>query len=122
MTKSKLSEEAKAFYHSVVPQDPRVSTRAMFGALASFLKGNMFAGVLAERVFVRLPEPLQAKALTEGAEPFAPMPGRAAKNYVSLPAQWNEDPARVEGWMSEALAWAETLPEKLPAKKKTARE
>jgi TfoX/Sxy family transcriptional regulator of competence genes len=122
MTKTKLSEEAKAFFHGVVPPDPRVATRPMFGALASFLKGNMFAGVHAERIFVRLPEELQAKALAEGAERFAPMPGRASKNYVSLPSAWNDDPARIEGWIDEALAFAETLPEKLPAKKKAARE
>jgi len=122
MTQSKLSEEAKAFFQSVVPPDPRVSTRAMFGALASFVKGNMFAGIHAERVFVRLPEPLRAKALAEGAEPFAPMPGKASKNYISLPARWNADTARIEGWLAEALAFAETLPEKLPAKKKAARD
>ncbi|WP_309121841.1 TfoX/Sxy family protein [Paenibacillus sp.] len=118
MTKSKLTEESKAFFASVAPVDPRVTIKPMFGALGGFLKGNMFIGLYGDNVFVRLPEPRRQQALEAGATPFAPMGGRAMKEYVSLPASWREQPEKVEALIAESLVWAETLPEKLPGKRK----
>ena len=35
-------EETKAYFESVLPDDPRVQVKPMFGNVAGFLNGNMF--------------------------------------------------------------------------------
>ena len=52
----KPSEQAKAAFAKVVPDRPTVTLRPMFGNLAAFVNGNMFAGLFGEDLFVRLPE------------------------------------------------------------------
>jgi hypothetical protein len=39
------------------------------------------------------------------------------KEYVAFPEQWRQGPDRMRKWIAQSLSWAETLPEKLPAKK-----
>lgn len=113
------SPEAKAFLAFVMPGDPHIQLRPMFGNLGAFINGNMFAGLFGERLFVRLPEPARSELLAvEGASEFAPMPGRPMREYAMLPAAWREEPERAAAWLERSLAWAEALPVKLPARKK----
>jgi len=117
-----LSEASKSFYKSVMPPDPRVVVKPMFGSLASFINGNMFAGLHGEELFVRLPEDERQRLLAvEGAAEFSPMPGRPMKEYVTLPEKWRQDADTVSAWVQRSLDWAETLPVKEPAKKKKAK-
>jgi TfoX/Sxy family transcriptional regulator of competence genes len=119
MTMPKADEVTRDFFHSVLPLDPRVSVRPMFGNLAAFVNGNMFAGVFGERVFVRLSEESRAELLTlEGAEPFDPMGGRPMKEYVVLPEVWRDDTGQARAWVLKALEWSEALPPKEPKKKR----
>jgi TfoX/Sxy family transcriptional regulator of competence genes len=98
--------ESKAFFHAVMPAHPLVQIKPMFGQLAGFVHGNMFAGLYGDNVFVRLPDSEQAELLAEeGASPLEPMPGRPMKEYVSLPAAWRDDPDRVRGWILRGLNW-----------------
>src|SRR4051812_39755328 len=55
MSMPRPDAESREFFHLVVPDDPRVQTRPMFGNLAAFVNGNMFTGLFGDRVFVRLP-------------------------------------------------------------------
>ncbi len=50
----KPSAEAKAAFHKLVPSDPAVASRPMFGNLAAFVNGNMFCGLFGEDLFVRV--------------------------------------------------------------------
>ncbi len=34
-------EDTKAFFESIVPNDPRVTARPMFGNVAAFVNGNI---------------------------------------------------------------------------------
>jgi len=80
------SDQAKAYFESVLPKDPRVSTRPMFGQVAAFVNGNMFMGLFGDDLFVRLSDTDQKLLLKEkGASPFTPMEGRPMKGYVVTP-------------------------------------
>ena len=46
----KASDDAKALFASVVPDDPRVVVKPMFGNLGAFVNGNMFAGLFGDRI------------------------------------------------------------------------
>lgn len=117
MSMPRPSGESKALFASVSPIDPRVTIKPMFGSLAGFINGNMFTGLYGETIFVRLPEAQRLELLEAGGAAFSPMPGRPMKEYVAVPEEWRQDPDRIGAWIARSLAWAETLPEKLPAKK-----
>src|SRR5207249_350877 len=85
MTMPKPSEQAKAAFHKLVPPDPAVTTRPMFGNLSAFVNGNMFCGLFGEDLFVRVSEGEQAKIRKQGGKAFEPMPGRAMTGYVVVP-------------------------------------
>lgn len=117
MSMPRPSDAAKALFASVSPLDARVTIKPMFGSLAGFINGNMFIGLYGEAIFVRLPEDQRQELLQAGGEAFSPMPGRPMKEYVTVPEAWRQEPDRIGSWIERSLAWAETLPEKLPAKK-----
>jgi TfoX/Sxy family transcriptional regulator of competence genes len=108
----KPDDESKAFFESVVPEHPAVRIRPMFGNVSAFVNGNMFMGLFGPDVFVRLPDAERATLAGEGGTPFEPMPGRAMREYVVLPAAWRGDPDRVREWAARSLEWAVELPAK----------
>ena len=62
---------------------------------------------------VRLAEDDRARLLKEkGAGPFEPMPGRAMKEYVVVPAALVAKPASLRAWIERGLQYALTLPPK----------
>jgi TfoX/Sxy family transcriptional regulator of competence genes len=92
--------------------DQPVDYRPMFGCPAYFTGGNMFAGVWQETVMLRLSEDERAAVTAAGGGPFEPMPGRAMKEYVTLPPSMVADPAEAAGWVRKAAAYAASLPPK----------
>jgi TfoX/Sxy family transcriptional regulator of competence genes len=105
-------------FESLLPEDPRVVVRPMFGNIAAFVNGNMFAGVFGPDLFVRLPEEDRARAIDAGAAEFQPMPGRPMKEYVSLPRTWGSEPERAGAWIERSLSWAAELPPKAPGRRR----
>ncbi len=64
-------------FSKIVPQDPRVERRKMFGYPAAFVGGNLFMGLHQEALILRLSDEDRASFLTiEGASVFEPMRGR----------------------------------------------
>jgi TfoX/Sxy family transcriptional regulator of competence genes len=106
------SERAKAAFTALLPDDPALSTRPMFGNLAAFVNGNMFSGLFGEDLFVRVPESEREQLFQQGGSEFEPMPGRAMKGYVTLPAGWAERPDATGTWIGRSLEFARTLPAK----------
>jgi TfoX/Sxy family transcriptional regulator of competence genes len=90
----------------------------MFGNVAAFVNGNMFTGLFGRELFVRLSEDDRAELIGEGGAEFQPMPGRAMKEYVSLPRTWRDDPKGARAWIERSLEWAAGLPPKKPAKRR----
>jgi len=112
MTMPKPSEQAKAAFQKLVPPDPNVTTRPMFGNLAGFVNGNMFCGLFGEDLFVRVSEEDQARVRKQGGRAFEPMAGRAMTGYVVVPVGWQKKPDATQAWIITALTWSRQLPPK----------
>jgi TfoX/Sxy family transcriptional regulator of competence genes len=110
----KPTEETKDFFASIVPDNPAVSIRPMFGQLSAFVNGNMFMGIFGEDVLVRLPEADRSVVIGAGGRVFEPMAGRPMKEYVVLPRAWRDDPDRIHEWAARSLDHVEELPPKQP--------
>jgi len=116
----KPSEQAKAAFTKLVPDEPAVNMRPMFGNLAAFVNGNMFSGLFGEDLFVRLPDDQTAPIRKQGGRDFEPMPGHAMKGYVMVPATWSSKPAATKTWIAAALAFTRAMPPKVAKAKKAA--
>jgi hypothetical protein len=111
----KPSEADKDRFRSLVPDDPRIEVKPMFGNLGAFVNGNMFMGLLGADIGVKLPPERAAELLAvEGAGPFGP-PDRPMGGYVNLPPSLiGTDDAR--RWVAAAVDHVATLPPKSPKK------
>jgi TfoX/Sxy family transcriptional regulator of competence genes len=118
----KTSDAAKALFASVMPDDPRVVVKPMFGSLGAFVNGNMFAGVFGDRIGVKIPDEAARGELaaTEGAGPFGPEE-RPMSGYVAAPAAWEQEPERIAEWVARAFEEVAALPPKAPKSRKTPR-
>jgi TfoX/Sxy family transcriptional regulator of competence genes len=98
-------------FDSVVPRDPRVERRKMFGYPAAFAGGKLFAGLHQDSFILKLAEKDREQLQsTHGALPFEPMPGRRMKEYVVLPPAVLADRARLEEWLARSLAYVSATP------------
>lgn len=116
MKMPKPTEEDKDYFRSLVPGDPRVEVKPMFGNLGAFVNGNMFMGLFGSQVGVKLNEgDREALLREEGAGPFGPEE-RPMGGYVTLPEAWRSSPESAEPWVTKSLTTVAALPPK--AKKK----
>jgi TfoX/Sxy family transcriptional regulator of competence genes len=116
----KPSEEDKQFFRSLLPDDPEVEVKPMFGNLGAFVHGNMFAGLFGPAVGVRLGEPDAAElAAIEGSGAFGPAE-RPMSGYLSLPGTWRNDADLAASWVEKARVHVGALPPKVK-KPKSAR-
>jgi TfoX/Sxy family transcriptional regulator of competence genes len=91
---------------------PDVESRQMFGYPAAFTKSQMFASLFQDHMIVRLSATDRQMLGQEGARPFEPMPGRAMREYVVVPAAICESPSALRSWLAKAQAYAASLPPK----------
>lgn len=119
----KPTPEALAAFDGGFPEsDERAERRKMFGMPAGFVNGNMFYGVFAGGVVLRLPaERLTALAAEDGIGPFEPMPGRPWTEYVHIDAVMWGGTDELRRWTHEALDHTAAMPPKIkkPRKKKS---
>src|SRR5919106_542209 len=112
MQMPKPSDADKQRFHGLVPADPRVETKPMFGNLGAFVNGNMFMGLFGADIGVKLPDDARRELLAvDGAGPFGPAE-RPMGGYVTLPVGWADDPAQARTWVNRALEHVATLPPK----------
>lgn len=83
----------------------------MFGSLAAFANGQMFMGVVADELFLRLDEARRSAVLESGGSVFEAVPGRPMREYVTLP-DWRTRADEVRELAAEALDYALSLPPK----------
>src|SRR5258708_34812497 len=107
----KPSDDDKARFLDLVPDDPRVEVKPMFGNLGAFVTGNMFMGLFGADIGVKLPEGEAKKLVKAGAGPFGPTE-RPMSGYVSLPASFTATKARP--WIAKSLDYIGALPPKKP--------
>ena len=82
--------------------------KLVFGCPACLVGGNMFFGVHATGLFVKLPAEVGPALLTEGGSLFSPMPGRLMGGFYLLPD------GDVTDWVRQSYEYAMTLPAKKP--------
>jgi TfoX/Sxy family transcriptional regulator of competence genes len=116
----KPSDDAKAAFTKLVPGEPAITLRPMFGNLSAFVNGNMFCGLFGEDLFVRLPDEQSAPIRKLGGRDFEPMAGHAMKGYVTVPSTWRSKPDSARSWIDQSLAFARALPPKTSGSKKKA--
>jgi TfoX/Sxy family transcriptional regulator of competence genes len=100
-------------FAAALPADAAVERRSMFGYPCAFVNGNMFCGLHENNICARLGAEEAARRIAAGrAAVFAPMPGRAMKEYVAIPAADRADAQRLRPWLQEALRYTAALPAK----------
>jgi TfoX/Sxy family transcriptional regulator of competence genes len=77
MKMPKPTDDDRNYFRSLIPDDPEVEIKPMFGNLAAFANGQMFAGLLGASVGLRLDEPATASCPRS--------PGQAASAPVRSP-------------------------------------
>lgn len=100
-----------AYFRGIIPDDPRVEVKPMFGNLGAFVNGNMFAGLFGSAVGVKLNPDDHPALVAAGGGPFGPAE-RPMSGYVSLPPAWRDDPTSTDEWVGRALDHVATLPPK----------
>lgn len=120
MEMPKPADEDKERFRSLVPDDPRVEVKPMFGNLGAFVNGNMFMGLFGSQIGLKLNDGDRSFLLAEeGAGPFGPAE-RPMGGYVSLPPKLAADPFKAEIWIAKSLDYVGALPPKVksPGSKK----
>jgi TfoX/Sxy family transcriptional regulator of competence genes len=114
----KPTEDDKQFFLGLIPDDPDVEVKPMFGNLGAFVHGNMFAGLFGPDVGVRLDETAQRELVAiDGSGPFGPAE-RPMGGYTSLPQAWRAQPDLAAGWVARALTHVSALPPKVKKPRK----
>jgi TfoX/Sxy family transcriptional regulator of competence genes len=115
----KSPPELVELFASVMPGPP-ATERKMFGFPAGFVNGNMFMGLFQDEMILRLPEDARHELIKKrGGKPFEPMPGRAMKEYVSVPRAMMKNRQELEAWVSRSLEYGSSLKPKTKTKKTT---
>ena len=104
-------------FRSLVPDEPDVETKPMFGNLGVFVNGNMFMGLFGSDIGVKLDEPDRARARGEARS--RPLRTRGSPDGRLRHAPPRLDAAPGQSWIAKAHAAAAARPPK-QAKKKAA--
>lgn len=109
----KPTQAALDAFDASFPDDSRAERRKMFGMPAGFINGNMFLGVFADGLVLRLPDDTLAQAVAmEGVQNFEPTPGRSWKAYAHAPASMSAQ--RLAAWAMAAFDHTAAMPPKVP--------
>jgi hypothetical protein len=99
-------------YESLADVVPEADHKLVFGGPCCLVGGNVFFGVHAAGLFVKLPPEQAQDLLEEGGAPFEPMPGRPMNGFYVLPE------GEAAHWVRRSYDYATTLPAKKPKAKK----
>jgi hypothetical protein len=105
----KASPELVDRFEQLVDVVPEASRKLVFGSPTCLVGGNMFFGVHATGLFVKLPPEAAQELLAEGGTAFTPMPGRPMGGFYVLP-----EVDDLADWVRRSYEFALTLPAKKP--------
>jgi TfoX/Sxy family transcriptional regulator of competence genes len=100
----------KERFRAIVPDDPRVEVRPMFGNLGAFVNGNMFMGLFGSAIGLSLPADRAEALRAAGGGPFGPAE-RPMGGWVTIPTEM-VGTREVDRWLADALAHAAAKPPK----------
>jgi hypothetical protein len=110
MARPATRHDMVGLFEQLLPLDPRVHRRFMFGCHCAFADGNMFLGVHGATLFLRLNPADRARIRQDhGAEAFDPLGGRPMREYVVLPDAVAHDPNALSDWIARGFAFALTV-------------
>jgi TfoX/Sxy family transcriptional regulator of competence genes len=111
---TKTPPELFAFIGGAV-KDFKCDFRRMFGGIAYFVNGNMFAGAHQTDLFLRLPEDDQKLIMKEYDEVshFEPMPGRPMSEYMAIPESVFSQPNMLPKWLEKSYSYVSSLSPKV---------
>ena len=118
----KPTEDAKAAFTRLVPDEPAITLKPMFGQLSAFVNGNMFCGLFGDELVVRLPETDIATVKKQGGRDFVPVAGHKMGGYVMVPGDWRAKPAPAVALIKRSLAVTRAMPAKAPKGKASSRK
>ena len=105
----KPTEADRARFRALVPADPRIEVKPMFGNLGAFVNGNMFMGLFGAAIGIKLaPGDAAELAQVEGSGPFGPAE-RPMGGYLSLPPAMIGS-STAKGWVGRSLQFVAGLP------------
>jgi hypothetical protein len=114
MKMPKPTDADREWFTALVPDDPRVEIKPMFGNLGAVVNGNMFMGLFGADVGVKLAGDDLADLLARpGAGPFGPVE-RPMGGYARLPAGMSVSDSRQ--WTDKAMSHVGALPPKVKKK------
>jgi len=116
------SDEAKAAFTRLVPDEPGITLKPMFGQLSAFVNGNMFCGLFGEELVFRLPDIEITAVKKQGGRDFEPMAGHKMGGYVMVPGDWRAKPAPALALIKRSLALTRAMPSKAANKKTPAKK
>jgi len=111
------TEDSKAAFTKLVPDEPAITLKPMFGQLSAFVNGNMFCGLFGDDLVVRLPEAEITAVKKQGGRDFEPMAGHKMGGYVMVPGDWRAKPAPAVALIKRSLAVTRAMPAKKPKSK-----
>lgn len=110
MGRAATKPDPVALFARILPLDPRIERRQMFGCPCAFANGIMFMGVHQGSLFLRLGEADRAHVVTtHGARLFDPMGGRPMREYVVVPETILADAPVLADWVARSMAYALTV-------------
>jgi len=108
------TEEDKERFRALVPDDPRVEVKPMFGNLGAFVNGNMFLGLFGSDVGVKVSSTDEERLRAAGGGPYGPSE-RPMSGWVTLPPTATAEDA--EQWIMSALSFVGGQPPKQSKKR-----
>lgn len=110
----KSPAELVLFFKNLMSDQSGIELRSMFGYPCAFINSQMFTGLFADSMIIRLPETERKQFQTlDGASPFEPFPGRPMKEYSVIPGKMIESPDELKTWLAISMDYAASLPEKV---------
>jgi TfoX/Sxy family transcriptional regulator of competence genes len=108
------TEDDKQRFRALVPEDPRVEVKPMFGNLGAFVNGNMFMGLFGSDIGVKVSSTDEERLRASGGGPYGPAE-RPMSGWVTLPMTAAAGDA--EQWIMSALSFVGSQPPKQSKKR-----
>lgn len=111
----KVPAEHHPIFRANLPRG--ATTKNMFGGIAAFVNDNMFGGLFARSVIVKLSAADQDEALAlDGASRFDPMGnGRIMRDIILMPESMMDELDELRAWLQRAFDHVKTRPPKKTA-------
>ncbi|MCI0544240.1 MAG: TfoX/Sxy family protein [Actinobacteria bacterium] len=91
---------------------PDVTEREMFGGIAFMIGGHMAVGVSGEELMVRVGKEAHDEAVARRGARIFDLSARPIRGWIVVSAEGFPTEADLDAWVSQGVAYAESLPPK----------